>query len=158
MTVRIGTLRKKLTIPAASASELNGIVPPRGGAQPAGVNGLPLLAPLFIVFELWQLVMSERYVGIKQIARGANPREMGPGELISFLWSAGILLYGVWMLALLSAPQVRVYALCLMATTGVGYSIRRNCGIRLILIALTFEGAIRVGFLAFMTSVVISHM
>ena len=38
---------------------------------------IALLSPLFLVFEIWQLVMSERYVGIKQIARGSNPREIG---------------------------------------------------------------------------------
>jgi hypothetical protein len=121
------------------------------------VNGLPLVAPVFILFEIWQLVMSERYVGIKQIARGANPREMGPSEVISFLWSACILLYGFWMLALLALPEVRIYSLCLLATTAVGYSVRRNCSIKLILVVLTFEGAIRVGFLSFLSSVIYTH-
>ena len=32
------------------------------------------LAPLWIVFEAWQLVISERYLGIKQIEKGADPR------------------------------------------------------------------------------------
>jgi hypothetical protein len=122
------------------------------------VNGISLIAPVFILFEIWQLVMSERYVGIKQIARGASPREMGPGELISFLWSSCIILYGVWVLALLASPGVRIYALCLLGTTAVGYSVRRNCSIKLILVVLTFEGAIRVGFLSFLSSVVYSHL
>jgi hypothetical protein len=68
------------------------------------VNGIALLAPLFLAFEIWQLVMCERYVGIKQIARGAEPREMGPSEPVAFLWSACIVLYAVWMIALLAAP------------------------------------------------------
>ena len=122
------------------------------------MNGLPLVAPVFILFEIWQLVMSERYVGIKQIARGANPREMGPREVIAFLWSACLLLYGAWMVALLVSPEVRIYSLCLLGTTAVGYSIRRNCSIKLILVVLTFEGAIRVGFLSFLSSVIYSHL
>jgi hypothetical protein len=122
------------------------------------VNGLSLVAPLFIAFEIWQLVMAERYVGIKQIARGANPREMGPREVVACFWTCCILLYGVWMVSLLAFPPVRIYALCLLATTAAGYSVRRNCGIKLILVVLTFEGAVRVGFLSFLSSVVWSHL
>jgi hypothetical protein len=135
-----------------------GIVRTVAGDILRDVNGLSLVAPVFILFEIWQLVMSERYVGIKQIARGANPREMGPAEVIAFLWSACIILYGLWMVALLALPEVRIYSLCLLATTAVGYSIRRNCGIKLILVVLTFEGAIRVGFLSFLSSVIYSHL
>jgi len=101
------------------------------------VNSLPLLAPLFLAFEAWQLAISERYVGIKQIARGADPREMGPGEGVAFLWTAG----------LLATPTGRVYSLCLVAATVAGYSIRRNCGLKKILVVLTLEGAVRIGFL-----------
>ena len=42
---------------------------------------LLLLAPLFLIFEIGQLVLCERYVGIKQIARGADPRALGLGEV-----------------------------------------------------------------------------
>jgi hypothetical protein len=113
------------------------------------VSGFALLAPVFLVFEIWQLVISERYVGIKQIARGADPREMGPGELIAFAWSCSLMLYGAWMLALLLSPSTRIYGLCLAATTAAGYSVRRNCSLKLILVVLTFEGAVRVGILSF---------
>ncbi|HEY4990053.1 MAG TPA: hypothetical protein VII09_09615 [Opitutaceae bacterium] len=115
------------------------------------MRGFSLLAPIFLIFEIWQLVMSERYVGIKQIARGTDPREMGPDEVISCLWSSCIILYGLWMVALLVSPGMRIYGICLVATTGVGYSVRRNCGLRLILVTLTFEGALRVGILAFLS-------
>lgn len=109
---------------------------------------LALAAPLFLAFEIWQLVMCERYLGIKQIARGANPREMGPGEVIACLWTSGVILYGVWMVSLLAAQSVRVYGLILIITTAIGYSLRRNCGLKWILVILTFEGAIRVAALA----------
>ncbi len=42
------------------------------------------LAPLFVVFELWQLVISERYVGIKQIERNGDPRTLGLHEFTAF--------------------------------------------------------------------------
>ncbi len=110
------------------------------------MNGFSLLAPLFLAFEIWQLVMSERYLGIKQIARGADPREMGPSEPVAFLWTASIALYAAWTLALLANPFTRAPALGLIATTAVAYPIRRNCGLKWILVVLTFEGAIRITF------------
>lgn len=111
------------------------------------MSSLALLAPLFLLFEAWQLAMGERYVGIKQIARGADPREMGPGEGVAFLWSAGLVLYALWALALLATPMSRAYALALIAATVAGYSIRRNCGLKWILVVLTIEGSARIGFL-----------
>jgi len=113
------------------------------------VNSLSLLAPAFLLFEIWQLVMCERYVGIKQIARGADPREMGPSELVACLWSSSIILYCLWAVALLATPRLRIYGLCLMGTSAIGYAFRRNCGLNMILVTLTFEGAIRVAILSF---------
>ena len=114
--------------------------------QPSLVNGLSLLAPLFLVFEIWQLVMSERYLGIKQIARGSDPREMGPSEPVSFLWASCIALYGAWTLAVLASPGSRGPAVGIIATTAIGYAIRRNCSLKWVLVVLTFEGAIRIVF------------
>jgi hypothetical protein len=111
------------------------------------VSSLPLLAPLFLLFEAWQLAVGERYVGIKQIARGTDPREMGPGEGVAFIWTAGLVLYAAWAFALLAVPAARVYAVCLICATVAGYSIRRNCGLKRILIVLTIEGSVRIGFL-----------
>lgn len=121
------------------------------------MNSFSLLAPIFLIFELWQLIMGERYVGIKQIARGADPREMGPDEVISCLWTASILLYSFWMVALLATPDVRGYGILLLAVTAVGYSIRRNCGLKWILVTLTFEGAFRVSILSFLAVAAWSH-
>ncbi len=121
----------------------------RGAAVSIGaVSLLPLLAPLFLLFEVWQLVMSERYVGIKQIAHGGNPREMGPAEPIAFIWSAGLLAYAVWALALLAIPGARVFAFCIIAATAVGYPIRRNCSLKWILVTLTCEAGVRIGFVS----------
>lgn len=110
------------------------------------MNGLALLAPLFLVFEIWQLVMCERYLGIKQIARGADPREMGPSETVSFLWASSIALYGAWALALLANPFTRGPAVGIIAVTAIGYGFRRNCALNWILVVITFEGALRIVF------------
>jgi hypothetical protein len=120
-------------------------------AAPFDQNGamlpLVLLAPLFIIFEFWQFVISERYLGIKQIASGADPRTLGLSEITAFFWSVGIMFYWLWMLAMLLPPFGRVYAAVLVASTLIGFALRRNCSIKWVLVILTFEGSIRIGML-----------
>ena len=108
---------------------------------------LLLVAPLFLFFEIWQLVISERYLGIKQIARNGDPRALGLREFIAFCWSAVLFSYWIWMLGLLLTPFSRMHGLCLVAVTAIGFSFRRNTGIKWVLVILTFEGAVRVGLL-----------
>jgi len=116
-------------------------------ASVARVLTLILLAPLFLVFEVWQLVLSERYLGIKQIARGADPRTLGLSEVTAFFWSTLLFLYWLWMLLLLVPRFGRVYGLSLLVVTMIGFSLRRGSGLKWILVILTFEGAIRIGLL-----------
>ena len=108
---------------------------------------LVFFAPIFLVFEVWQLVLSERYLGIKQIARGADPRSLGLGELTAFAWSLTLIGYWLWMMLLLAIPLGRVHGLSLLAVSAVGYSLRRGAALKWVLVVLTFEGAIRVGLL-----------
>ncbi|MGA3007587.1 MAG: hypothetical protein ABSE59_06820 [Opitutaceae bacterium] len=108
---------------------------------------LILLAPIFMLFEIWQLVISERYLGIKQIARHADPRALGLREITAFFWSAGLMFYWLWMLALLLTRFSRALAISLIVITLLGYSLRRNCGLKWVLVILTFEGALRIGML-----------
>ncbi len=108
---------------------------------------LLLAAPLFLAFELWQLVMSERYVGIKQIARNGDPRKLGLSEVTAFFWSSAIIVYWAWMLGLMLTPFTRVHGLVLLVISIIGFSVRRNCGIKWVLVTLTLEGALRIGLL-----------
>jgi hypothetical protein len=108
---------------------------------------LVFFAPLFLLFEVWQLVISERYLGIGQIARGADPRELGLRELTAFFWSAGLVFYWLWMFVLLLQPFGRAQAACLVAVTLLGFSLRRNCGLKWVLVLLTLEGGLRIGML-----------
>ena len=41
------------------------------------MSPLIYFAPLFFVFEGWQLVIAERHLGIKHIESGVDPREGG---------------------------------------------------------------------------------
>jgi len=115
------------------------------------MSGIILLAPVFLLFEVWQLVLCERYLGIKQIARGADPRRLGLHETTAFGWSMALLLYWVWMLLLLTAGFGRAHGLGLLAVSMLGFSLRRGNALKWMLVILTFEGAIRVGLLLSLT-------
>jgi hypothetical protein len=112
------------------------------------VTTLILLTPLFFLFEIWQLVISERYLGVKQIARGADPRTLGLGEFTAFCWSAIIIVYWIWMLLLLFVPFARGSAAGLLLVSMIGFSLRRGSNLKWMLVILTFEGALRLVFLA----------
>jgi hypothetical protein len=106
-----------------------------------------LCAPLFLAFEVWQLVLSERYLGVKQIARGADPRNLGLREVTAFFWSVLLIAYWCWMLLLLMVSLARVHAAGLLVISMIGFSLRRGARFKWLLVILTLEGAIRVGLL-----------
>lgn len=108
---------------------------------------LILATPLFVVFEVWQLVLSERYLGVKQIARGADPRRLGLAEITAFGWTMGLFVYWLWMVLLLFDRFGRIHGLSLIVVSLIGYSLRRGGGLKWALVILTFEGAIRIGLL-----------
>jgi hypothetical protein len=111
------------------------------------MSTLLLFAPVFLVFELWQLVLSERYLGVKQMARRADPRLLGLSEVTAFFWSTVLISYWVWMLLLLTVRYGRMFGLGLLLITALGYSLRRSGGLKWALVILTFEGAFRVAAL-----------
>jgi hypothetical protein len=111
------------------------------------MNPFALLAPLFLVFELWQLFVSERYMGIKQIRVNADPRELPMPNWMSVTWAGGLLVYFLWMFSLLLHPIGRAQGIVLLAVTAIGYALRSTSGLKWVLVILTFEGSIRVGML-----------
>lgn len=113
----------------------------------AAMVALLVLAPLFLAFEVAQLVLCERYLGVKQIARGADPRTLGPGERVALLWTLLLVVYAGWMLLLAAVGATRVHGLGLLLVTAIGFSLRRGAKMQWILVILTFEGAIRIGLL-----------
>ena len=105
------------------------------------------LAPLFLAFEIWQLVLCERYLGIRQLATGRDPRSLPMGERLAFTWTLLLFLYWIWIGLLLGGPAGRIQALALFLISLGGFLLRRNSPLRWILVILTFEGALRVGML-----------
>ena len=114
------------------------------------MNAIPLLvyaAPFFLLFEAAQLVVSERFLGVKQIERGLDPRDAGPPEAVAAGWTLAILAYWLWMGAMLVPGFGRPQVVCLLAVSFLGYALRRNCPLKWVLVVLTIEGAIRIGML-----------
>lgn len=105
------------------------------------------LAPLFLILEIWQLVQCERYLGIRQLATGRDPRSLPMGERRAFLWTLLLFLYWIWIGLLLGSSVGRLQALALFLISLGGFLLRRNSPLRWILVILTFEGALRVGML-----------
>lgn len=111
------------------------------------MNPFALLTPVFFAFELWQLFMGERYLGIKQIRVNADPRELPMPNWIAALWASGLIAYGLWMATLLLHPMSRAQGAVLLAITFLGYLLRSTTNLKWTLVILTFEGAIRIGML-----------
>lgn len=108
------------------------------------------VAPLFLVFEVVQLVVAEKLLGVKKIQIGFDPRKGGPGEALSAAWSACILAEGAWLLWLLADDATRIHAACLLLVSLFGFSLRSNCTLRWVLVILTVEGALRMGLMVSM--------
>jgi len=123
------------------------LAPAAAGVFLRGVNPFALAAPLFLLFELWQLVIAERYLGIRQIRARADPRELPMSDLVAATWSCGLIAYHLWMLTLLLHPVGRAQGFILLGVSAVGYSLRSVCGLNWVLVVLTFEGSIRIGML-----------
>ncbi len=111
------------------------------------MNPFALLAPLFLAFELWQLVVSERYMGIKQIRVNADPRELPMPGWMAATWASGLIVYFSWMFTLLLHPVGRAQGVVLLLVTVIGRTLRSACGLKWVLVVLTFEGSIRIGML-----------
>jgi hypothetical protein len=111
------------------------------------MNPFILLAPVFLLFELGQLYVGERYLGIKQIRVNADPRELPMPRWLAAVWAGGLICYGLWMLLLLAHPTSRTQGVIMLVTTLAGYGIRSTTSLKWTLVALTFEGAIRIGML-----------
>ena len=104
-------------------------------------------APIVILFEMAQLFLAERYLGVKQIGTDTDPRTLPLGEFTAFCWSAGILLSWAWTLGLLFQPYGRLQGLAMILITTIGYIARRGSALKWTLVILTLEGALRIGMI-----------
>ena len=108
------------------------------------------LAPLFIAFEVGQLVAAEKLLGVKQIVAGSDPRKQGPSEPIAALWVILLFAEVAWLLLLLAPYPTRIHAACILLVSLLGFALRSNCTLRWVLVILTIEGALRMGLMVSM--------
>lgn len=116
------------------------------------------LAPVFLVLEIWQLVLCERYLGVKQLAAGHDPRSLPMTERRAFLWTTLLFSYWIWIGLVLGGRLGRLEALCLFLVSLGGFVLRRNTPLKKALVILTFEGAVRIGMLVSLGGVFWRHM
>ena len=72
--------------------------------RPTGRKPFALLGPVVLVCGIRQRVGGGRCRGIKQIRVNADPRELPMPRWMAAIWAGGILVYLVWMTALLLLP------------------------------------------------------
>ncbi|MEM9226548.1 MAG: hypothetical protein AAGA45_01135 [Verrucomicrobiota bacterium] len=107
------------------------------------------LAPLFIGFELVQLLAAERFIGIKQVRTGIHPLERSQRlpEWMSAIWLLGRLATWAFMIALLFDVQSAIQGFIMISVTLVAIVMRRSLGLKWALVIMTVEGAIRIGLM-----------
>jgi hypothetical protein len=115
------------------------------------------LAPVFALFEVWQLVLAERYMGVKQFARSAetHPRELGPSERTALVVVLGMGFNWLFMAGLVGSRFSRGVAVAMLLVSLMGLMARRQFGsrwwrrfsVRWALMVLTVEVALRLGLL-----------
>jgi len=113
----------------------------------------PWLAPVFIAFEVAQLLVAHRYIGPEQIRRNAHPLDAAVPLpfAVSFFWCLGIASDYLYQGSLMLWPNslVQVAAMLMILISVAGFMVRRACGVKWGMVVMTFEGAMRAGFLFF---------
>jgi len=129
------------------------------------------LALLFASFEIVQLILAQRYIGIEQIRRNQHPVDLAvpPSLKLSLPWLYLLMLSYLFQVSLLFLPmaeiapytvypyRIRMAAFLMIFVGLIGFSLRRVCGIRWGLVVMTFEGAMRAGFMLFVFYSMVLH-
>jgi hypothetical protein len=112
------------------------------------------LAPLFVVFEVTQIIVAQRFIGIDQIRAGLHPLEVNPRgpPFLGLFWVLAIFADYFYQVLLLFQPSqvMNLAGLLLLMISFIGLGLRRGCGLKWGLVVLTVEGAARGGFLSYM--------
>ena len=111
---------------------------------------LALLCLPMIFVELMQLLMAERFIGVKQIKDGRHPldvRPVGP-PFVAALWISLMLFSWTFILVLLSAPSTRMQAFIMLFISLAAIPLRRGFGLKWALVIMTVVGAVRMGLYA----------
>ncbi|HVU37200.1 MAG TPA: hypothetical protein VHC95_02600 [Opitutales bacterium] len=122
---------------------------------------LILVSPAFAAFEVAQLLVAQRYIGIEQIRGNRHPLDAAvaaPGWL-GTAWLGGLIIDYFYQFALLFQPElgVKFAAALLVMVSAFGFALRRVCGLRWGLVVLTPECGARAGFFMFIFNMMVLH-
>jgi hypothetical protein len=112
---------------------------------------LAALAPLFILFELAQIIVLERYIGLRTLKAEIDPRTLPFPKWLAIAWIIFTKIYLLWTIALIFESSLILPASVILITSFVGLISRRSAGLQWALVILTFETAIRIGMLILVT-------
>ncbi len=120
-----------------------------------------LIAPLFALFEVAQLFVAQRYIGLEQIRRRVHPLDAAvvPSPWLSGGWIACVAADYVYQAGLLLVPEVGVKfaAVLMLMISAIGFALRRACGLKWGLVVMTPECAARAGFFIFVFNMMVLH-
>lgn len=108
---------------------------------------LVILAPVFIVLELAQLLVAERFIGVRQIRANRHPLDEYPEgkPWITAAWLAYFVAVWCYLFALALNPLTSIQGVVLLLVGILGFAFRRIAGLKWALVVMTIEGAIRMG-------------
>jgi len=117
------------------------------------------ISPAFAGFEIAQLFVAQRYIGIEQIRRNTHPLDAAavPPAWLSTGWLLGLFADYLYQGGLLFEPDlgVKFAAVLLILTSAVGFALRRVCGLKWGLVVMTPECAARAGFFMFVFNMMV---
>lgn len=114
------------------------------------------LAPLIMLIDITQLLVAERFIGVKQIRSGEHPleRDRRPPTWAILLWLSGLGVLWLYMLLLVFDPHGGLQGGLMLLVSLAGFALRRVAGLKWALVLMTIETAVRLGLLANLMMVV----
>ncbi|MEO0794200.1 MAG: hypothetical protein AAFX93_03505 [Verrucomicrobiota bacterium] len=111
---------------------------------------LIFIAPIIMLFDITQLLVTERYIGVKQIRKGLHPldQDRKPANSLIFIWLMSLTVIWFYMIAMAFDPRGGLQGGIMLLVSIAGFGFRRISGIKWALVIMTIETAIRLGLLA----------
>jgi len=114
------------------------------------------LAPLVMLIDIAQLLVAERYIGVKQIRSGVHPLESAkqPPVWAIIIWLTGLVILWFYMALLIFDPRGTLQGGLMFLVSLAGFGLRRVAGLKWALVLMTIETAVRLGLMANLMMVV----
>lgn len=118
---------------------------------------IAVCAAIALLFEVAQIFVAQRFIGLRQIREGSHPTDEVPpmGNALACGWIAALTANSAWQFGLLLWDQTRLFGVLMLGVTVIGVACRRAYGMKGALVVMTIEGAARIGFNANLISQVL---